>query len=58
MKRYKVSWTELKPVYHEAEITAAGQNDAARIVETAQKFDSGEKTIIDVKFVGPEGEQA
>ena len=33
MKRYKVSWTELKPVYHEAEIEAVGQNDAARRVK-------------------------
>lgn len=52
MKRYKVSWTELKPIYHEAEITAEGQNEAARIVQTAHMFDSGEKTIIDVVDMG------
>ena len=53
MKKYHVSWTEFKPVYHEVEVEAEDQNSAARLVQIG---DHGEKTIIDVKSVKPEGD--
>ena len=53
MSKYRVMWIQLMPVYHEREVEASGQNDAVRAV---QKGDHGEKNILDVKLVKPEGD--
>ena len=54
MKKYKVTWSELKHIYHEAEVEAEGLNQAARQVLTAPILGPGDKTVIDVVELEPE----